>query len=178
MRSPDCSCGLYSSIRVLDKLGVWIYDCCFASNNEAKDEADQQGRKSWIVSIFIWRLICPFKYAVEKMSQLHAPAAIPSPHQSCDACWIGDWVYPRAVLNAVEKKTIFLCWKSNLGRRVSVPSLVAARSYLSRLLLYLWKHHSTVLCVYRYSDTSQKKLRGLSPRANYTGWAAAACRRN
>jgi len=43
---------------------------------------------------------------MEVSDQLHAPAALPPGKEPPGTHWIGGWVGPRAVLDAVEKRKI------------------------------------------------------------------------
>jgi hypothetical protein len=43
---------------------------------------------------------------MEVIGQLHDPAALPSGKIGSDTHWIGDWVSPRAGLDAVKRRNI------------------------------------------------------------------------
>jgi hypothetical protein len=43
---------------------------------------------------------------MEVSGQLHVPAALPRGERAPGTHWIGDWVGPRAVLDAEEKRKI------------------------------------------------------------------------
>jgi hypothetical protein len=54
--------------------------------------------------------------------QLHTPAALPPRERAPDTHWIGGWVGPRAVLEAVVKRKIpSLCRESNSRTPIVQP---------------------------------------------------------
>jgi hypothetical protein len=91
---------------------------------------------------------------MEVSGQLHASAALPL-GQSPGTHWIGAWVGPRAVLNAVVKRKILHCRESSSGISACSPSLYRL-SYPHSLNKKFWEELIAYFPLIRHGPHTKK----------------------
>jgi hypothetical protein len=99
----------------------------------------------------------------------HTPACVLA--ENAVTLWAGDWMASRTDSNSVARGTL------KPGMRLRLPGNPALRLVLLLTEVTLF-FTTTKRAKYLCALLNLKKLRGLSPRANYTGRVTSTCRRS